>query len=372
MKPKHLTLAILIGKLWLALAELSGAYGQQWCPDGNCPQPQWQPRQQVQASPVSDHHAGIVKVSIGNAGGTGTLIYCDTPETGIVLTAWHVIEGQGQQGTLRWPSGETTGFRIVGAEEGPDLAVLRCYLPKQYAVVPLAEVDEYAEAGETVEVCGYRATYRGRMCHFFAKVSGYATRDSERHDQISVRAQTVSGDSGGPIIYRGKVVAVLWGFEGGVDGTPAITHGACCVRIRSFLDRFRCRPPAPRPPPQPPVLPGPVDAVETPPEREPIAQQPACQCPPHKPCNCDPEALVRLETRLETVEALHTKLDALLAGGKLKGEKGEQGPAGERGPQGPAGPPAKESNVDVDVLVAEVIRRLPPQPVYFQIRPRQR
>lgn len=326
------------------------------CPGGVCP-PQYGQQQYrapvaqsaPQQSPESDHHAGIVKVFFGNAGGSGTLVCEESESTGYVVTAHHVIEGQAATGRVVWPSGEVTGARVVGSESGPDLAVLRVFLPKRYSVIPVAENNEYATAGDSVEICGYRATYQGRMCHFFAKCEGYQPRDSDKADQIVVAARTVSGDSGGPIIHNGKVVAVLWGFSGGVDGTPAKTHGACCVRIRTFLNRFRCCP-RKQSPPKNPVTPGPVDDEAPEPPLKPIKR-------PEKDrvvdCQCDPKTGERLTIIEQKIDAFTASLEA-----------GDFAP--KPGKDGRDGKDAKP--IDYDTLAREVAKRLPPSVASFDIR----
>ncbi len=338
------------------------------------PQTYFEPRlvavSQPQLSPVASHHGGIAKIFWGGAGGSCTLFDADEDGTGLVLTAAHVVEGQGDQGWIAWPSGERTGARLIGADIRPDLCVVRCFLPKNYTVVPLAEDDEYPVRGDTVEVCGYRANFRGRLCHYFARCDGYGTRDTTSPDQISVETRTVSGDSGGPIVYRGKLCAVLWGYSESDRGTR--TEGACCIRIRQFLSRFRCCPPRrarvqPLPPQrhvdEGPVLPGPVD--------EDAVQEQVTPTPP-----IDQEAIIA----------------ATIA--RLKADGGFCGPSGPPGPQGPAGPagqdgapgpagsvgPAAEP-IDYDALAARIAEkikseqppaepdtRLPPSAVYYDIR----
>lgn len=73
----------------------------------------------------------------------------------------------------------------------------------------------------------------------------------------------------------------------------------------------------------------------------------------------------------------HAKLKAeilaeIRADESLRGPAGKDGRDGKDGERGPAGADGKDAIVDVDVLAEKVGKRLPPRPVYFEIKPRKR
>jgi hypothetical protein len=336
-----------LSALAAALIILIGARfapAQQWCPYGDCPEgiatvrPRGTEEWPTQATDPADYHAAVVRVIAGDgpvkAGGTGTLIAIDDDgKTGIVLTAAHVV-GSNRLATATWAGGFSSSGSVLFAERGDDIAAFECAVPEGAVVLPLAESDQFPEARSTVELCGYGGGSK-TLRHWAAAVQGYAQGATGRHHTLSVGTETISGDSGGPIVQQGRVVAVLWGGPlAGPRGPMTATHGTYCGRIRELFDARgilgrlgRLRPGRAAPP----VQGEPDDGLVEVPPRE---TGPALEA-----------EIAELEKRLDELA-------------EARAEAGPPGPVGPTGPQGPPGEPGDDAAVDEPGLIGRLRERL--------------
>ena len=174
----------------------------------------------------------VVRVHCRQSAGSGTLIHA-RGGTGYVLTAAHVVEGGGPV-QVRWHDGHAAPATLLAADGQLDVAVLRVVPPANATTIPLAESDHWQQRGETVELIGYGG---GGLRHWQASVNGYAMTDGVgRCQTLSLHTQTIGGDSGGAIVWRGKLVGVIWGGPlAGPRGPMLATHGTSCVAIGPFL-----------------------------------------------------------------------------------------------------------------------------------------
>jgi S1-C subfamily serine protease len=144
-----------------------------------------------------------------------------------VLTAWHVVRGNRQAITLRWPDGTSGPARVVAWDDAWDLAILSTAAP---AAAPVPIAARPPAVGDRLTLAGY-----GPVPFRYREASGEVTQflgPTGRHPQhmLEVRAAARQGDSGGPIFNaRGEVVAVLWGSTGG------LTAGSHVTEIRRML-----------------------------------------------------------------------------------------------------------------------------------------
>ncbi len=314
--------AALVLALWLAVPWR--AHAQSLClPGGSCPAPV--ATSAAQPTQPAEYHHAVLRVVAGagaiRSAGTGTLIASDG-EQGIVLTAAHVI-GSNSQATAVWPDGYKSTGRVLCVETRDDIAAFAVIPPADAVVLPLAGDDEWPRAGDTVELCGYGGSNSGteRLRHWSAVAQGYAESRSGRHHTLSVATQTISGDSGGPMVKNGKVVAVLWGGPlAGPRGPMIATHGTYCGRIREIFEGCG--------------LGGTCEPRPTPPIPYPQSPVPNPQSP-----TIDYERLADLVVaRLKEDESF----------------RGPPGPAGATGPPGPMGPQGSRGASGSDGATAEV------------------
>ena len=232
--------------------------------------------------------------------------------------------------TIAWHDGRLSTATVAATDPHADLAVIRVVAPDDAVVVPVAGEGGWPEQGARVELCGYGGS-ENRLRHWTAKVDGYAlTMGTGKHQTLQVDTQTIGGDSGGPILYAGRVVGVIWGGPNCSPGGRVYPlRGTCCVRIREFLQRVcpRSLEPCPRrkqpahPTPQPP----PAESVEPPAELTAIRQE-----------------LAELRVALARFEQAHDC-------------------PGKPGPPGPPGRPGRDAEItdaDVDRVIDAVERRI--------------
>lgn len=284
---------------------------------------------------LADYHRAVVRCgqTIGGGAsnaGTGTVICRENG--GIILSVAHVFEGSGQC-WVDWGQGRRSYARLLGRDPSKDLAVLQAQgVPDDVPVIPLAERNEFAPGGSQVEFIGYGG---GDFRHFTANTIGY---DPTRAGKpILMDFVSISGDSGGPVVYQGKVVAVQWGHN------MQHSMGSSCGQIQEFLTQHqvpacrggRCYVPQPQTRPAQPI------------SRPPLAPIPA------KPCNCDNAVLI---ARITKLEAAYTELLS------RQGTPGPAGPQGERGPQGLPGEAGKDAQPPA---IDDIVKQLPP--ITFEI-----
>jgi hypothetical protein len=144
-----------------------------------------------------------------------------------VLTAWHVVRGDRNAITLRWPDGTSGPARVVAWDSAWDLAVLSAAAPSA-APVPIAA--RPPAVGDRLTLAGYGPvpfTYReasGEVTQFVGPMGRYPMH------MVEIRAAARQGDSGGPIFNdRGELVAVLFGEARG------LTAGSHVTEIRRML-----------------------------------------------------------------------------------------------------------------------------------------
>jgi hypothetical protein len=167
--------------------------------------------------------------------GSGTLTAVDGAE-GLVLTAAHLFEGEVGPITVEFHDGQQSGARILAIDRKLDVAALWIYAPRGIRPVPIA--DHQPALGEAVEIWGYGPK---RFRAFVATVSPTIPLEGDIPEAL-VAAQgvqdkqvTIPGDSGGPIISQGRIVAVHWGYRGDEDDPRRCVHALGCDTLRGWL-----------------------------------------------------------------------------------------------------------------------------------------
>jgi hypothetical protein len=166
----------------------------------------WEPSEEA------NYHSSIIKLSGDGYSGSGTVIKFikDSAKyegyyVGWILTASHVVNNSETKFELFFSDGDVTENAVVVMKKSEsdsfnDFALIRGLIPKN--IKPMEISTENIPVGEEVEMCGYGS---GQFRHWNAKYAG-ESMDSGGHVIFS---WAIQGDSGGPIIYKGKVVGVI-------------------------------------------------------------------------------------------------------------------------------------------------------------------
>lgn len=203
------------------------------------------PPGQVEWSRPAAYHEAVVWVMnpVDSGAGTGTVLACADragADVGIVITAQHIFEQPGGPAVIQFKHGRHAGQSIRGrvllASSRHDLAAVTLKIPPDVHRLKVAE--RPLMAGDRAEVCGYGA---GHWRPRWASVIGYAqeNRTDGSHPpgtNVLIRDQSISGDSGGPILNeRAELAGVLWGFafDWGQESGP--TRGSYSKIVRDQL-----------------------------------------------------------------------------------------------------------------------------------------
>jgi len=244
----------LIG-LAAALLMAATAYAQQDCPSGNCPSsnPSLQGRARIQV-PAVDNSA-IPGWAVRVRGASGTLV-AKGDDYGLVLTAYHVVEGQDRDNiAVVFSDGSRLQGSVVKARVGNGIAIDRTWdiawiqtpRPKPE---PCVMASTWPKQGEEVRLCGFpggRAwqTIRARVKAY--ENSTYKGPANDRYGSLATTANAIPGMSGGAIVNAaGELVSVVsrshwraWNEEGTVG--PALPRIFALCSDDQFLWPFGFR-----------------------------------------------------------------------------------------------------------------------------------
>ena len=166
----------------------------------------WEPSEEA------NYHSSIVKISGDGYSGSGTVIkFIEDSDKyegyyyGLILTASHVINSSDTKFKIFFNNGEITknGTVVIKKNDSDsfnDLALIRALIPK--GIVPMEISKEEVPMEDTVELCGFGT---GQFRHWVAEYAG----EGIDHGGHVVFSWAIQGDSGGPIIYNGKVIGVI-------------------------------------------------------------------------------------------------------------------------------------------------------------------
>lgn len=159
-----------------------------------------------QWAPPGPHHAAVVFVRTHDQFmGTGTLIYSNPEFTkGYVITAAHVAGGNTLL-TAEWREsnkGYKSSGRVVYSDTNSDIALFEVDPPDNATFIPVSPIAP--PTGSRVECIGLGSP-RSTLRPYYGLV-GQVNPDS-----TTIKTHVTHGDSGGPILYRGKVVGTVIG-----------------------------------------------------------------------------------------------------------------------------------------------------------------
>ena len=302
-------------------------------------------------SEPAEHHNAVVKVETKTGAGTGA-IFDKSGSKVLIISAAHVI-GRESTGTIQNSQGKAQ-FTVVGRNDALDVCFLLADLPNVATItfIPL-ELKGTSAAGQKVEVLGLGGP-EDKLRHF------WTTIDSVTSNNLELKGYVTEGDSGGPIISRGKIIGVVTGGMHVLPTTsgfnlvgPIFTSNSNALQITytqcgvggcfpnnggGYYQQPEWTQPIPQPPYQPPIV------------------QP-------QPCECDYDKIVTLLIQRIKVDV---ELQLLLKGQPgIPGEPGTPGTPGTPGIPGEPGLPGTPGlpcEIDYDILA----KNLPP--LGFEIR----
>jgi hypothetical protein len=167
--------------------------------------------------------------------GSGTLTAVDG-EAGLVLTAAHLFQDKVGPITVTFKDGQLSGARILAIDPQLDIAALWIYAPRGIEPVPIAAREP--SLGEEVEIWGYGPK---RFRSFLARIaepiplSGDVPKALVAAQGVQDKQVTIPGDSGGPMVSGGCLVAVHWGYRGDDDDPRRCVHALGCDTLRNWL-----------------------------------------------------------------------------------------------------------------------------------------
>jgi len=199
--------------------------------------------QEWMPSPDRWYHDSVVKLIGDGYGGSGTVIkkVGESPLEGYyigwILTASHVIESEDTLFYVYFNNGAVVkNGKVVEksyfqSDSYCDFGLIEALIPE--SVKPMEIYEEDVPIAATVELAGFGT---GVFRHWSAKYGG----DKLDGDGHIVLTWAVQGDSGGPIIYKGKVIGIICfgtGIQKYEDTRRAIVapvHGTCVSRIKKL------------------------------------------------------------------------------------------------------------------------------------------
>ena len=162
--------------------------------------------------------------------GTGTVIHQDGKQWAYVVTNQHVV-GSHSTAAIEWSNGYTQSGKVIYRHRAADLAVVALRVRAKLVVLPIANSDQMPEPDSVVQLAGYGT--KRKFTVWSATYKGTEELRGGTH-QVKVDTEAESGDSGGPIIYKNRLIGVLWGGSGYVKrGGFQIMETRGC--IGSFL-----------------------------------------------------------------------------------------------------------------------------------------
>ncbi len=202
------------------------------------------------------HAKSVVKIiSSDSSGGSGAVVkkLADSKDyegfyLGLIVTASHCVSSMEVTFHVVFFDGSITKNAIpvkdleIRNDPGNDLAVIKALIPNS---VPVTEISSASpKCDEEVLLSGYGA---GEVRHWSAKYGG---RNMMTLSHI-IFSWAIQGDSGGPVVYNGKIVGVICYGDGikRYKETKRMIVGPIyssnILRIKEFIDEYKTTPPAP-------------------------------------------------------------------------------------------------------------------------------
>lgn len=167
-------------------------------------------------TPASDYHQSIVEVSTSGGSGTGVLISIEDNKTnqkgneGYVLTAWHVIQDDIVDGTIKVTYRNKRRAKdcvVVQHDEERDVAILWVWVPEDIQPAKLATTA--VKRGDKLELAGLGG---GTDLSYCVRAFEASASPPSSDEKIFADVPLLPGDSGGPVFNANhEVVGVISG-----------------------------------------------------------------------------------------------------------------------------------------------------------------
>jgi hypothetical protein len=164
-------------------------------------------------SPKEYHKSAVVVRTPSGAGGSGTVVSVSSGQC-LVITCDHVVEGT-REASITFQDGTKVAGNVIVRWTHYDVAAIHVPNPPSgFTSVPISKADP--PAGSQIEVMGYGGPRFGQFRPYVASrtVGGMAP--------ISIDAPSISGDSGGGMIWDGSLVGVQFGAYVAAESLPQI------------------------------------------------------------------------------------------------------------------------------------------------------
>lgn len=312
------------------------------CPPGQpcIPSTQWRvspPRVAVAVNPaivrVGSRYGKITDY------GSGTIVE-RRGKTAYVLTCWHTLRDGRARDVFVVIKGRRYTARVMHTDPLWDVAVLAIADP---GIVPIPLGTTQLTKGQRIMAAGFGS---GGYRQIAGTLVGFsAPQSSAPFELMRVSVGSRLGDSGGPLLYRGRVVGVISTTSG------TYSYGPCLPRLRRILRAVL--PPYPNRPAV--IVPRPVVVVPVQPPSPPPIVTPAPEI--------DYDKLAAAVLKQMDMEALRGPVG-------LPGADGAPGSAGADGAPGLPGSPGADGvagsgvTIDVAALAVQVAKILDSEPLF--------
>ena len=194
-------------------------------------------------SKEANYHNSVVQVQGGGISGSGTVVKFIRDDgdhyIGLILTASHCIKSKATKMSILFRNGKRSeNAKVVHNsmyqfDNYNDIALIEAVIPDD---VPIMKVsNEEINCGDKVEMAGYAT---GQLRHWEAMYGGKTLRGRGH----IIHSWAIQGDSGGPIIYKGKVVGVIcFGSAVAMYNTKYIVtpiNGTSIIKIKKIIDNY--------------------------------------------------------------------------------------------------------------------------------------
>lgn len=187
-------------------------------------EPEIEPAVEESPRDLQDLFDSIVRLRIEDRIGTGFII----DESGLVLTNYHVVEGDGYVfGSLEHDLKTYTLYKVLLGDEENDLALLR--MNSYNTFQPLSFANEDVSLGEEVMTIGNPHGIG------LSVSKGFISRIGSDGD-LQINMQLNQGNSGGPILDQdGNVVGIVSYL---IEEIQGMSFAIGMNRIRAFIQKY--------------------------------------------------------------------------------------------------------------------------------------